>query len=292
MFFVSGVFSAFGVSFALSFTNGLIIRSWPHLFSLFRVALVFLTALQWQSAAPGVLARTPDWKQWEQAFKRAEVDWESSSQQDAHSAGAERAGQVSAGAEGELTAPVALSEPPERSEDDARNKFLATTSTDPGVPAGPGGTSGPEDGNTIMSADQNHPPVSRVLFPVTDWGQKLLTVYHVTRQESASAILGSAFRFPSLEQSVTKNLRLGAGVYFGRDLEFCYEEVLHGWLDGTYDGMIKTNSTENVAEIQRGLTALEVEVRLGRSLSFGNWSSVGSPHGGVGLYKKSENHYR
>ena len=59
------------------------------------------------------------------------------------------------------------------------------------------------------------------------------TVFHCTKRENVESILKTGFRFPTVDDAIARGLKLGAAVYFGTNVEYCFKEAVNTLLDET-----------------------------------------------------------
>ena len=81
------------------------------------------------------------------------------------------------------------------------------------------------------------------------------------------SILKTGFRFPTVDDAIARGLKLGAAVYFGTNVEYCFKEAVNTLLDETD----LPDTRENRARLQQDLVCLKVYVASERPLSFGNY---------------------
>ena len=110
-------------------------------------------------------------------------------------------------------------------------------------------------------------------------------LFHATSISNAASIRKAGFRVPGSLEGVERGLKLGAGVYFGADEDYCREEALNsleearrdgddGHGDGAGAGTAVGEREDGVrsrAELALKVEVLQVEVDAGRVLSLGDY---------------------
>ena len=127
---------------------------------------------------------------------------------------------------------------------------------------------GDEDEKALAATKKevSSPRIDRSQPPQNQPGS-IRIVFHCTKRENVDNILKTGFRFPTVDDAIARGLKLGAAVYFGTNVEYCFREAVNTLLEET--GL--PDSLENRARLQQDLGCLKVYVASKRPLSFGNY---------------------
>jgi len=120
------------------------------------------------------------------------------------------------------------------------------------------------------------------LTPALEKEEKHVTLYHATTKEEAERIFQDGmFRFPTVPYAQQKGLRLGAGVYFGTDKDYCMREALQTAMNQSELLQVALKpGNRSAAEMHTlrsrltdSLRLLVVDVVPGFTLSFGDYDA-------------------
>ena len=130
---------------------------------------------------------------------------------------------------------------------------------------------GDEDEKALAATKKevSSPRIDRSQPPQNQPGS-IRIVFHCTKRENVDNILKTGFRFPTVDDAIARGLKLGAAVYFGTNVEYCFKEAVNTLLDETD----LPDSLENRARLQQDLSCLKVDMASGRPLSFGNYKEA------------------
>ena len=122
-------------------------------------------------------------------------------------------------------------------------------------------------GPTPKSRQQHHTTPPIVSSPT-------MTVYHATPKKNIKPIIETGFRFPT----ESKGYKLGLGVYFGKDKDYCHQEAINTAVDASGCECGESGLPRSCEkEIAASIGVIEVVVDISHVFDFGDF--VKGQHG-------------